>query len=122
MPVHRALKTDSGALGTGQSQALVWSKGDLVTAGQWPALKTSSELVCATPESYHHVPARTEACKQGSEQRGFALTPPKQQINEQRQLTADAIHRSQLPLPLTPTTSQELSFLLSKRIRHKPPL
>lgn len=51
---------------------------------------------------------------------GFALVLPKQQINEQRQVIADAIHSSQLPLPPTPTTSQEFSLLLSKRIRHKP--
>lgn len=53
-------------------------------------------------------------------QMGFALVLPKQQINEQRQVIADAIHSSQLPLPPTPTTSQEFSLLLSKRIRHKP--
>ena len=53
-------------------------------------------------------------------QMGFALVLPKQQINEQRQVIADAIHSSQLPLPPTPTTSQEFSLLLSKRIGHKP--
>lgn len=52
-------------------------------------------------------------------QTGCALVLPKQN-NEQRQLIADAIHSSQLPLPPTPTTSQEFSLLLSKRIRHKP--
>lgn len=69
---------------------------------------------------------RTEACKQcpeqteGKETNGFCSHTPWTADWWAAAINSCAIHRSQLPLPPKPTTSQEFSLLLSKWIKHKP--